>query len=243
LRRQFNPVGSRLSPLRYFSDWRVEQYYRRTLSDPLLAQWWSQHYLGGLTIDPHVPVLDHGCGRGRSAAILSQLGFDVAAQDVRVHSWWRNLPDCRFQQVPAAAPRLPWADGAFALAIDIQVIHDLEESRLESLAQEMHRVLAPGGFWMLLEANSMSYGARMPRRYWGRLHALERVRRIALHAGFSEVDHRYEGVYAPVLPGLVNFVRKQAWPAAFTIEDHGSWLERIIPDRRRAFWLLRLRKG
>ena len=242
LRRQLNPVGSRLSPLRYFSDWRVEQYYRRTLSDPRLARSWSQHYLAGLTLDDRARVLDHGCGRGRHAAILSQLGFEVSAQDVRAHSWWRTLPACRFQQVPAAAPRLPWTDSTFALAIDIQVIHDVEESRLETLAREMHRVLAPGGYWLLLEANSMSYGARVPRRYWGRLHPLERVREIALHTGFTEIDHRYEGVYAPIAPGLVNFVRKQAWPGAFAIEDYGSWLESAMPARRRAFWLLRLRK-
>jgi SAM-dependent methyltransferase len=241
-RRQLNPVGSRLSPLRYFSDWRVEQYYRRTLSDPLSAKSWAKHYLTGLKIDECAPVLDHGCGRGRNAAILSQLGFEVAAQDVRAHPWWRNLPACRFQQVPAAAPRLPWVDNTFALAIDVQVLHDLDESRLKTLMREMYRVLAPGGYWLLLEANTESYGAWAPRRYWGRLHTLERVQDIASRAGFDEIDHCYEGVYAPVLPGLVNFVRKQAWPGAYSIDDYGSWLETAVPESRRAFWFLRLRK-
>jgi SAM-dependent methyltransferase len=240
--RQLNPVGSRFSPLRYFSDWRVDQYYMRTLSDPLLAKSWAQHYLTGLPLDAHAPVLDHGCGRGRNAAILTRLGFDVAAQDVGAHPWWRRLPACRFQQVPAAAPRLPWVDNTFALALDVQVLHDLEESRVEILMSEMHRVLAPGGYWLLLEANATSYGAWMPRRYWGRLHTLERVQQMASRAGFEEVDHQYEGVYAPVLPGLVNFARKQAWPGSYTVDDYGSWLEAAVPDRRRAFWFLRLRK-
>jgi SAM-dependent methyltransferase len=242
LRRQLNPLGSRLSPLRYFSDWRLERYYRRALSDPLLARSWSRHYLTGLTIDDRAPVLDHGCGRGRHAAILSQLGFEVAAQDVHAHPWWHNLPGCRFQQVPARAPRLPWVDAAFRLAIDIQVIHGLEEWRLEILTREIYRVLAPGGYWLLLEANARSYGVSAPRRYWGRLHPLERMQQMASRAGFEEIDHRFEGVYAPVWPGLVNFVRKQAWPGAFTIEDYGTWLEAAIPETRRALWCLRLRK-
>lgn len=220
----------------------MDQYYRRTLSDPLLARSWSQHYLTGLTIDDRAAVLDHGCGRGRNVAILSQLGFDVAAQDVHAHPWWRHLPACRFQQVPAVAPRLPWVDNTFALAIDIQVVHDLDEPRLEILMSEIHRVLAPGGYWLLLEANATSYGAWAPRKYWGRLHTLERVRQMASEVGFTEIDQRYEGVYAPVVPALVNFMRKQAWPGAFTIDDYGSWLEAAMPDSRRAFWFLRLRK-
>lgn len=43
LRRQLNPLSSRLSPLRVYSDWGVERYYQRTLSDSALAREWQSH--------------------------------------------------------------------------------------------------------------------------------------------------------------------------------------------------------
>jgi SAM-dependent methyltransferase len=242
VRRQLNPLGSRLSPLRYFTDWRVDQYYRRTVSDPSVAETWARHYLAGLKLRPGANVLDHGCGRGRNTALLAQLGFTVAAQDVQAHAWWERIGNCRFQQVPAEAPRLPWADGAFAVVLDVEVVHFLDRSQLERLVLDVHRVLAPGGYWLLLEAHAESYGASILRRFYGRLHPLEYIRHLTHQAGFREIDHRYQGVYAPLVPGLVNFIRKVAWPQPFTIEDLGSRLEAMIPPRRRALWLLRLQK-
>ena len=243
IRRQLNPVGSPLSPLRYFGDWRVEQYYRRTLSDRSLADAWSAHYLAGLNLEPGGAVLDHGCGRGRNAALLAQLGFDVSAQDLRPHTWWHTIRGCRFQQVPSTAPRLPWSDSSFALVLDVTVIHHLDDSQLRALAAEVHRVLAPGGYWLLLEANSESCGAAAPRRYYGgRLHTFEDVERLTSAAGFHRIDYSYEGFYSPLFPGIVNFIRKQAWPAPMTIEDFDSRLASMIPARRRALWLLRLQK-
>ena len=230
------------SALRSFNNWRVEQYYRRTVSDRALADAWARHYLAGLPIEPGARVLDHGCGRGRNAALLAQLGFRVAAQDVQAHVWWRNIAGCDFREVPATVSQLPWSDNEFALVLDAQVIHHLDERHLERLAREIYRVLVPGGYWLLLEANADSYGASALLKYYGHLHTLEHVQHVTSAAGFREVDHSYEGVYAPLFPVAINFVRKQAWPGPMTVDDFGSRLEAMIPERRRALWLLRLRK-
>ena len=240
--RQFNPLVSRLSPLRYFSDWRVEGYYRRTVSDSGVAQRWSDHYLAALALPRGAAVLDHGCGRGRNVGMLTQLGFRVGAQDLQPSAWWKRLGGCTFQAVPAAVPRLPWTDGAFQAVLDVEVIHHLDESQLHNHAAEVFRVLAPGGAWILLEANSDSYGARLPLKYCGRLHSLEHVRRLAAEVGFNELDRSFEGLYTPVLPNLVNFVRKQLWPGPLMIEDFDSRLAAMVPAHRRALWLLRLQK-
>lgn len=240
--RQLNPVASRLSPLRIFSDWRVERYYRRTLSDAELAQRWRRHTFSHLEMPEEAAVLDYGCGRGRNVALLAQLGFRVGAQDIKPHPWWRHLRSCGFQVVPPAAPRLPWADGTFDAVLDVTVIHHLDRAQLQSLAAEVLRVLAPGGYWLLTEANSGSYGAAAPLRYYGRLHSLADVQQIAAAAGFLDAGHDYEGFYAPVCPNLVNFLRKQAWPSSFTMDDFDSPLASMMPASRRALWRLRLRK-
>ncbi len=240
--RQLNPLSSRVSPLRYFSDSRVEGYYRRTVNDASLAAGWRDHYLRGLTLESGAAVLDHGCGRGRHIGLLTQLGFLVAAQDVRTAPWWARVHACAFQAVPAEAPRLPWRDCSFDAMLDVNVVHHLDSAQLTTLAAEAFRVLKPGGCWLLLEANADSYGARAPRKYYGRLHTIEDVRRVTADRGFMEIDRSYEGFYSPVLPQLVNFLRKQAWPGPFEIEDFDSRLAAATPARRRALWLLRLRK-
>jgi SAM-dependent methyltransferase len=240
--RQLNPLASRLSPLRHFTDWRVEQYYRRTLTDTKFARDWGEAYLHGLPLYSGVRVLDYGCGRGRHTALLSHLGFAVAAQDIRTHAWWERLPDCVFQAVPPEASRLPWADRTFALVLDVGVIHYLSSAQLSTLGREVLRVLAPNGHWVLVEANDASYGASSIRRIVGRLHSLDSVRAIARQSGFVEVDVSYEGYYAPAFPLFVNFVRKIVRPGAVDLDDFQSSLAARTPPHRRGYWRLRLRK-
>lgn len=240
--RQLNPTASRLSPLRYLGDRRVETYYQLTVNDRGLAESWSAQYFNGLSIAAGATVLDFGCGRGRHVGLLTQLGFTVGAQDVKPHSWWRQFHRSAFQVVPPVAPRLPWADSTFDAVLDVTVIHHLTSVQLRQLAAEVFRVLAPGGYWILVEANEQSWGAAAPRRHYGSLHSLESVQALAREHKFDEIDHRFDGFYAPVAPTLINFFRKQAWPGPFTIDDFGSRLASKLPPRRRALWQLRLQK-
>ncbi|MEX2112779.1 MAG: class I SAM-dependent methyltransferase [Pirellulales bacterium] len=241
--RQLSPTSSYLSPLRHFSDWRLERFYRRTLDDILLAKRWAAHYLAGLALSPGCAVLEFGCGRGRHVALLNQLGFRVAAQDLQPHQWWSHLSSCGFQVVPTSARRLPWLQSTFAAVLDVMVLHHLSMSQVQDLAREVFRVLSPGGYWIMVEANASSYGAAATRRHHGgRLHTLADIRAAARDAGFSDVDHSYEGFYAPIAPTLVNFIRKQAWPGPLTVDDFDSRLAALVPPERRALWLLRVRK-
>lgn len=239
---QLNPLSSRLSPLRYIGNWRVNRYYDRTLSDAVLAQNWARRNLRELHLPRGAAVLDHGCGRGRHIELLSQLGFIVGAQEVVAHPWWHRLPECFIQKVPASAPRLPWKDATFAMVLDFLVLQNLPLERLSALASEVLRVLAPGGYWLIAEANDESYGAATMRRIIGRLHPVTTVREIAARAGFVEIDLTYEGFYAPMFPRAVDFVRKTMHPGAFDVDDYRSTLAARIPASRRKMWLLRLRK-
>ena len=240
--RQLNPLGSRFSPLRYFADWRVNRYYLRTLTDKQLADDWGAHYLEGLHIQRGAAVLHHGCGRGRHSAVLKRLGFRVGAQDVYAHPWWSRLPQVTFQRVPASAPRLPWPDEAFGLVLDAGVIHYLSPELVCALAREVFRVLAPGGYWLLVEANEAGYGAGSIRRIVGRLHALQVIRRSVAEAGFVEHDLGFEAFHSPVLPGVVHYAITIARPGPLDMREWRSSVAARIPPHRRKLWRLRLRK-
>ncbi len=242
LLRQFDPLRSRFSPLRIYTDWRVYRYYRRTLSDISLANKWHDRYFAGLDIQPGSIVLDHGCGRGRHASLLSLLGYQVCAQDICKHNWWKNIPTAYFQCTPSPAELLPWGSQSFSCVLDFGVIHYLGDESLYKLASEVYRVLSPGGVWVLLEANDKSYAANALAKQIGRLRSLSASRTILESAGFETIDLQYEGFYSPFLPIYINTFRKLLMPVPVDLSDHASRLASLTPACHRAQWLLRLRK-
>lgn len=239
-RSLMDPTSSPISPLAWLYWARVANYYRRTVNDPSLAREWGEHYLADLGLKQGARVLDHGCGKGRHAAILQQLGYEVYAQDIYPHSWWEHMPSVGFQVVPPSAPMLPWADASFDLILDVGVIGHLSPLALQGYAREVRRALRPGGRWLVLEANIDSYIAPHTMRHYGRLHSLPDFLELVDESGFREINHSFEGFYAPRLPMLVNSLRKALGPWPFDMADYKSWLAHLLPPKRRGLWLLRL---
>lgn len=247
IRRQLNPLSSRLSPLRAFTAWRLEQYYARTLTDLGLAQRWSAHYLSGLRLPVAAHILDYGCGRGRHVALLSQLGHRVIGLDRQSHPWWHRIhevfPDhARCQVIWPRWSSVDSVGSGYDLLVNVGVIHGMTPTALEQHAIVAQSVIKSQGYWLLIEANSEGLGAQWPLQHYGRLHALSDVIRIAARHGFTVVDQWYEGVYASYCPQLINFLRQQCWPGPYVQDDFGSWLEAQIAPRDRALWCLRLQR-
>ena len=241
LRNAINPLNNPLLPMRYISRIRREGYYRRTLTDKRLAREWADHFLKDLDLPPGAVALDFGCGRGRNAALLAQLGFKVVGQDITVHPWWASMPDVGFQTAPDFT-RLPWKDHSVNLFLATEVIHYVPPELLDAHAAEVWRVLKPGAYWVLLEANEAGLGAAYVRKQIGRLHSLTDVERLVSAKGFKEHDRSFEGYYARRFPGFINFVRKQCSCRPFDLYDWRSRLAARLPDEKRALWLLRLQK-
>lgn len=241
-KNQLNPMANRLSPLRLLNDLRVEAYYKKTLTDVILAERWGKHYLEGLALKKGDVIFDHGCGRGRNVALATQLGYRVVGQDIKPNTWWRRLSTSGFQVVHPTCTNLPWASEAFSALINVGVIHYLTEEQLKTYIQEVFRVLKPGGYWLLLEANDKSYGAYLPKQLIGQLYPLHYIQQLGRNNGFEEIDYSFEGFYAPIFPRFVNFIRKQCSLKSFNVSDYGSCIESLTPPECRACWLLRLRK-
>lgn len=233
---------SPLSPLAALLERRLERFYLRALTDRGQAKRWADNYLRGLAMPAGALVLDHGCGRGRNLGHLGQLGFSPCGQDVYAHPWWDRLPHCRLQVVPPSMAALPWNDGLFDATLSIGVIGHFSPMELLDLAREMHRVLKPGGTWIILETNANGLNPGIPRRYYGRAHMLPDVAQTAARAGLAVLDSWHEGFFAPCCPVLFNALRKGLGPWPFDVADYASLLGRLTPEDRRAHWVLRLRK-
>ena len=243
LRYYTHPFASPFSPLTHITRKRVDQYYERARSNESYASQWADHYLAGLDLPAGSRVLDHGCGRGRAAALFHQLGYQVFGQEMNRNPWWSHLGNARFQVVQPGCSHLPWQAESFDLAINNLVLGHMDRNQLESHASEVFRVLKPGGCWLILEANAASWGAHVPRRWYGRMHTLDDVSRVSVREGFVEISREYEGFYAPVFPVACNFIRKSCAPWAFDMFDNRSWVAAMVPDRKRANWVLKVQKA
>ncbi len=240
LKRLLNPISSPLLPFRYISNFRIESFYKRTLSEEELAKNWMNHFFDGLDIPQKPVVLDCGCGRGRNVGLMTQLGWKVAGQDIYKHPWWQRFEGSGFQVLNLKNKNLPWVSESFDLGISVGLIHYMGREELSVFFQEMQRVIRPGGSFMLLEANSESYGKsafQLPNCY-----TLEETKSIAVASGFDVLDSSYEGFYAPIFPLLINFIRRNFLWKSFDLSDYDSWVSKRIPMNRRGHWLLRLHR-
>lgn len=242
LENAVHPLRAPWSPLVWLSQSRLEAYYRRTIEDQDLADAWRSRYLKGLNLPRQAVLLDHGCGRGRIVALAVNSGLTVAAQDIAAHPWWNQLPAASFQVVPAAYDRLPWKDSQFDVACDFGVLGHLPPLPLSRLFSEMFRVLHDGGFWIIQEANSHGYAARVTEKYYGRIYSIEQVSDLAKSTGFDIVDHWFEGFQAPLMPNAINYVRKVILARQLDLDDSGSRLAAALASRRRRQWVLRLQR-
>lgn len=242
LRGRLDPLVATWSPLVRRAGRTVDGYYDEALRSDERAQRWAARWLSGLDVRPGAKLLDFGCGRGRHLAMAARLGFECFGQDVAAHPWWQQLPGATIQLVPQEATRLPWASDAFDVVVQSMVAHHLDASRLAMHFSEITRVLAPGGYLLLEEANSEGLGARVARSYYGRLHSRDTMRRLAASAGLTVTDERTEGFYSPIAGRYVDYARRYLLSRTFDYVDDRSRLARGLPAARRRMWLARLRK-
>jgi SAM-dependent methyltransferase len=96
-------------------------------------------------------LLDFGCGCGRVTRHWKDLRAAVHGSDVNAAGidWCRtNLPFGRFG-TNHLAPPLAFGDGAFDFVYALSVFTHLPEALQSSWMREMHRVLRPGGHFLL----------------------------------------------------------------------------------------------
>jgi SAM-dependent methyltransferase len=148
-----------------------------------------------LGIDPKVRLntLCAGCGVGFVPYILARhtawtyIGGDFNQEYIDRHPWVRQ----RIKIVRLDVVQMPFADDTFDLVICNHVIEHV--AAWEALAQELRRVVRPGG--LVYVATPNIYRPKVPLRILLRnKNHLPRDTRIALHLGFAL--HELRAVFA-----------------------------------------------
>jgi SAM-dependent methyltransferase len=99
--------------------------------------------LDGLAVAPGIRILDAGCGSGRNMADLARrgkvCGVELASSSLEV-ARARGVGEVRAGSLEQP---LPFADGAFDLAVALDVLEHLADDR--PAWRELARVVTPGG--------------------------------------------------------------------------------------------------
>lgn len=137
------------------------------------------------------PVLDVGAGTGHLTAAFARRGHPVTALDRAGAMLRRNAAGPR---VRGDAARLPFPDGAFALAVESNVLHHVPDP--VGVMREMARVA--GGVVALIEPNRnhppMFCFSLLLREEWPALrYTPSHVRRLAAAAGLPVLHLAAEG--------------------------------------------------
>lgn len=241
IKNQFTTSSSYFLPFRYIANYLTEKYYRLILEDDEYAKKWQKHYLADLNIHESDEILDLNCGRGRISAICQKLGYRAYAQDITAHMWWKKLTTVNFQVTPPNPSRLPWRDESFTAVFNVQVINYFDSDYLVNYIKEIHRVLKPGGYLIMLEPNAMGNGQHVFNRHYGQIHTVSHITDICKMAGFNQISLSYEGYYARIAPMFINLLR-QFTRSKKDLFDYGSVIEAKTPLTQRALFLMKLQK-
>ena len=182
-----------------------------------------------------IRLLDAGCGTGKMAERLQNLGFQTVAADLSPtavsYTRSRGVRDV----FSAPLHLLPFRDASYDGVICLDVIYQLDRQLFEKSLKEFFRVLRPGGFvfiqWATYESLRSAHDAAVGtvRRY-SRDEGLE----VAHLAGFDVafVTHRYFLLF-PVMALVKRFRRRAAG------DDHGLppiWINDLLT------WSLRMER-
>ncbi len=183
---------------------------------------WNEHaarYAFAVRMAGGRRVLDAGCGAGYGAAALASaaqgvLGIDIAPEAIayaRTHYPAGNL---RFEQ--ASCLQIPAPDAAFDLVAAFEIIEHLSDWR--TFLAEVHRVLAPGGLFLVSTPNKIYYAEARAALGPNPFHAHE----------FEYEEFRRE--LAAVFPKVALYLENHAGAIVFTPEGAAGAVESIVEE-------------
>ena len=92
------------------------------------------------------------CGRGRHAALLRQLGYDVIGMDVQSHPYWARIPGAFLIVRNGRGSRTDLPPEGFDLVVCVQVFMYLSDD--EGVLSHLRRLLRRGGTLVLQVPNA-----------------------------------------------------------------------------------------
>lgn len=116
------------------------------VSPPELIEFITKHQPGR--------AIDIGCGTGTNTITLARAGWQVTGIDFAPHAVTLAKRKLEGNQIQADiqandATRMDGISGPFDLAFDLGCFHGIPKKLQPNYLDQLNRVLAPGGFWLM----------------------------------------------------------------------------------------------
>jgi ubiquinone/menaquinone biosynthesis C-methylase UbiE len=116
------------------------------ISPPELLEFMAEHQ--------PARAIDIGCGTGTNVITLACAGWQVTGVDfapraIRIARRKVKSAGAQARLLVRDATRLQGVNGPFELALDLGCFHGIPQDGREKYLDELERVLAPGGFWLI----------------------------------------------------------------------------------------------
>jgi ubiquinone/menaquinone biosynthesis C-methylase UbiE len=116
------------------------------VSPPELLEFLQKHQPGR--------AIDIGCGTGTNVITLARagwtvIGVDFAPRAIRLARQKMRSAGVQAELLVKDATKLDGINGPFALAFDLGCFHGIPEAGQKQYLQQIDRVLAPQGFWLI----------------------------------------------------------------------------------------------
>ena len=107
-------------------------------------------------IQTHKPgrAIDIGCGTGTNVITLANAGWHVTGVDfapraIKLAKQKAHEAGIQAEFLVRDATKLQGINGPFDLAFDLGCFHGIPQKGRAEYMEQLHRVLAPGGFWLV----------------------------------------------------------------------------------------------
>jgi SAM-dependent methyltransferase len=152
----------------------VTEHYQSSQEDYVIYLMHMAAYRFAESFTSGKRVLDYGCGSGYGATsvvetALHVCGVDVADDAIAYARERFCRPNLTFQQIDIGR-RLPFGDEEFDVVLSFQVLEHVDDT--DQYLSEARRVLAPGGYLLLVTPDRMTRLFPM-QRPWNRWHVRE----------------------------------------------------------------------
>jgi SAM-dependent methyltransferase len=107
---------------------------------------YAKNLVGELNLQNGALMLDHGCGRGHFSSMFSNLGYQVASADILEYALSSLDSD---KKAVCNLAKLPYKDNTFDGVLSLDVFEHLRPSTMNSVINEIFRVLKPGGVFLI----------------------------------------------------------------------------------------------
>ncbi|MGI8920384.1 MAG: class I SAM-dependent methyltransferase [Solirubrobacteraceae bacterium] len=210
--------------------------------------WWYRgrrrvlrQVLASLPLSPATRILDAGCGSGRNMLMLGEFG-QVTGLEPAGASLSRARERAAGAVTAGTIEAMPFADGAFELAVCLDVIEHLDDDR--AALTELRRVVAPGGRLVVtVPAYQWIWSSHDEVNHHRRRYTRRTLLAAASDAGW--VCERSTHFNALLLPAAIAYrtlerVRRPSGPPVSDLHRTPGWLNRTLSQPLHfEAWLIR----